>query len=102
MKILITTPELNKMGGVANYYRVLRNYLPSNVEYFTACRRTGESVFNVVQRFVGDYSRFKKAISGCDIVHVNPSLGPKAILRDGLFMRASKRHGKKVVVLIHG
>ncbi|MCA1795284.1 MAG: glycosyltransferase [Desulfobacteraceae bacterium] len=102
MKILITIPQLDMMGGVANYYNVLQSYLPLGIDYFTACRREGENVIQVPLRMRADYKKFKQLVAEYDIVHLNPSLLPKAIIRDGLFLRAAKKQGKKVVVFIHG
>ncbi|MFO8067857.1 MAG: glycosyltransferase, partial [Bacteroidales bacterium] len=102
MKILITIPQIEMMGGVANYYKVLQSYLPSGVDYFTACRREGENVIQLPLRMRADYKKFKKLVAEYDIVHLNPSLAFNAIIRDGLFLRAAKKQGKKVVVFIHG
>lgn len=102
MKILITIPQLEMMGGVANYYKVLKAYLPLGIDYFTVCRREGENVIQLPLRMQTDYKKFKKLVAGYDIVHLNPSLASKAIIRDGLFLRAAKKQGKKVVVFVHG
>jgi glycosyltransferase involved in cell wall biosynthesis len=102
MKILITTPYLDKMGGVANYYRVLKPYFPGNVEYFVFGRGKGERLFATLKRLLADYSRFKKNIKHYDLVHVNPSLGFNALVRDGFLIRAAKKRGKKVIVFFHG
>ena len=38
----------------------------------------------------------------CDLVHLNPSLGPKALLRDGLSLLLAKALGRRVLVFLHG
>ena len=37
-----------------------------------------------------------------DLVHLNPSLGSKAIVRDGIFLLIAKAMGGKVIVFVHG
>lgn len=101
MKILITTPDLSNPGGVAHYYRVLRKYLPRDTDYFTVGRRKDEPGLGVI-RFIQDVRRFRRTLPVYDVVHVNPSLAGKAIVRDGLFVRAAKKQKKKVVVFVRG
>jgi glycosyltransferase involved in cell wall biosynthesis len=105
MKTLIITPDITKLGGVANYYKAIEEYLVSeDIEYFTACRRDGESRFKGALRLLQDYRAWGTALGSkhFDLVHLNPSLGPKALIRDGQFLRIAKKKGKKVVVFFHG
>ncbi|MCX2980995.1 glycosyltransferase [Halieaceae bacterium IMCC14734] len=48
-------------------------------------------------RFFGALRRFKP-----DIVHVNPSLGLKSVLRDGMFISQAVFFGSPIVVFFHG
>jgi len=65
---------------------------------------SGENHLTEAFRFFRDYWRFVKALrSGShDIVHLNPSMGNKAVLRDGLFLLIVKMFGKRVLIFIHG
>lgn len=106
VKVLINTTELNRNGGgVCSYYRTLRPYLPSTVEYFTVGPRSfAESVWKRFRRFISDYFSFFHLLRGndFDIVHLNPSFGITALVRDGLFLLLAKALGRKAVVFIHG
>jgi glycosyltransferase involved in cell wall biosynthesis len=104
MKVLVTTPDLDEVGGVANFYATLREYFSEDVEYFTACKRNSESKLGSILRLRSDYKKFTRKLLGekYNIVHLNPSLGFKAIVRDGNFLRIAKKSNKKVIVFIHG
>lgn len=105
MKVLITTPRLEKLGGVAIFYEVLQKYFRQDVEYFSVGslphrERWGCSIF----RLLRDYWRFWRKLRNTDydIVHLNPSLTPKAITRDAVFLLIAKVLGKKVLVFMLG
>lgn len=105
MKVLLNTVDLNKNGGVATYYRVVRSYFSHGVKYFTVGGLTyNESRWKTVLRMLTDYINFYNQLhmSHYDIVHLNPSLGYKAIIRDALFLLMAKRTGCKTIVFIHG
>lgn len=105
MKVLITVPRLDLPGGVANYYKILRPHLPSDKEYFEVGNKSGEKgFFNTFSRFFTDYRKFHIKLSKGDyrLVHVNPSLGPKSVIRDGLIILIAKLHKKKVLVFFRG
>lgn len=91
VSVVIVTPDLTLMGGVANYFNVLRAYLPSEVKYFTACRREDETIFGTMMRVVDDCRNFKNFITSCNVFHVNPSLGVKSIVREGIFIAIAKK-----------
>lgn len=105
MRVLVTVPPLDRPGGVANYYLTLRNYFPDNIEYFTAgSQADNQGVLATTTRLLSDYYKFYKRIrrGNYDLVHLNPSLGPKAIIRDGIFLLITKALGYKSVVFIRG
>lgn len=104
-KILITCPDLQKGGGVASYCRMLQPHLGSDVDYFTVgARNDGENGWLLVSRMLGDYIKFwfKLKTSSYELVHINPSLGTKALVRDGLLVLLAKARGCKVLIFIHG
>src|SRR6185369_1898743 len=104
-KILLTAPDLLKGGGVASYCRMLQPYLGSDVDYFTVgSRKDDENGWRQATRMLVDYAGFwRKLKKGrYDLVHLNPSLGKKSLLRDGLLIKMAKARGCKVLVFIHG
>ncbi|MBM4355368.1 MAG: glycosyltransferase family 4 protein [Deltaproteobacteria bacterium] len=105
MKILIATPELSMQGGVANFFRTIRPFLGDEAEFFTVGSRSGrESVPATMMRMAGDLWRFRSKLrsGGHDVVHLNPSFVPKALVRDGMFVLAAALSGKRVLVFFHG
>ncbi len=105
MRVLVTTPLLTKPGGVAQYLRVVRPHLQCDVEYLTVGARSDhESLPEVLIRLVQDCGRFARALKGgkYKIVHLNPSLGSKALIRDGLLLLIAKLFRKTVIVFTHG
>jgi len=105
MRVLLTCPTIDKSGGVANYYKILRPYLGDEVEYFTVGSRTDhDHPLYVFFRLLKDYSDFiiKLRKGDFDLVHLNPSLAPKAVVRDGIFLLLAKVFGKKVLVFFRG
>ena len=105
MKVLITTPNLELPGGVANFYRVLRRYLDHGTEYFQVGPSPGEKGgFGALRRLVADSWRFHRALASrhVELVHLNPSLVPRALLRDGLLVLIARLHRCPTLVLVHG
>jgi glycosyltransferase involved in cell wall biosynthesis len=105
MPVLVTTPDLEKQGGVAAYYAMLREHLGADVHFCRAGARTaGETALAQGIRLLRDYGRFyRTARSGpYDLIHLNPSLGRKALIRDGLSLLIAKALGRRVLVFLHG
>ncbi len=105
MKILITTPELMNQGGVASYIRTLKEHFSVSVDYFIIGARTsGEGTLVSLKRFIRDNWNFHKKLrkNNYDIVHLNPSLGWKAVLRDGVLLLIAKHLKHKIIVFFHG
>jgi glycosyltransferase involved in cell wall biosynthesis len=104
-KVLLTAPDLKKMGGVASYCRMLQPYVHHQVDYLTVGSRTEEeNKVSVPLRMLRDYLRFHAQLTrGCyQLVHLNPSLNKKAILREAPLISLAKARGCKVLVFIHG
>lgn len=61
-------------------------------------------MWNVARRLTRDTWKFVQVVRGnqIDVVHVNPSLGAKAALRDGLLLMAARAMGRRTIVFIHG
>jgi glycosyltransferase involved in cell wall biosynthesis len=103
--VLITTPSLHLPGGVANYYRTLRPQLDPDKVYIEVGSRLGENgVLATLGRFVRDCWKFHRTIrdGGFDLVHINPSLVRRAVVRDGLLLLIAAAHRRPVVVFFRG
>jgi glycosyltransferase involved in cell wall biosynthesis len=105
IRVLLTAPVANRAGGVAQYLRVVRPHLPNNVQYLTVGSRfNDERVDRAAFRVVRDSWRFANMLrhGSYDLVHLNPSIYPKALVRDGLLLLIAKALRKSVVVFAHG
>jgi glycosyltransferase involved in cell wall biosynthesis len=100
-KILINTPNIKKLGGIANHYLGLKSYWTENVRYNYVGSRNGISgkyllpfdVLKFIMRIV---------IFNPNVVLLNPSLVYNVMRRDMFFLRIVKLFSKKVAVFIHG
>lgn len=99
MNVLITVPNLTLSGGVANIYRSLTWNKSDNISYFfVSSERSKKSFFFTLRMFW----KFIAKMKSVELVHVNPSLDVKSVLRDGVLIFLSKLFRKKVVVFLHG
>ena len=105
VRVLITTPVLGRRGGVSQYFCTLRPYLKSRVRYFPVGSHSDrEGIATSLRRLLVDSVQFAKVLrkEPCDIVHLNPSIGTKALVRDGILLLIAKAFRKVAVVFIHG
>ena len=105
MRVLITGPRLSVPGGVAAYCRSVHACLGAGVTYFPiGGRGGGEGFARGLLRVIRDYAGFTRmvALGRFDVVHLNPSFGSKALVRESLFLLISKLFGKPVIVYFHG
>jgi glycosyltransferase involved in cell wall biosynthesis len=106
MKVLVCVPELDKNGGVANYYRALQNHFSADVIYFTRGSRPGRRGYVTDSwRLASDYAQFFKLLSHdreIRIVHINTSFGRKGLFRDAFFILLAKGLGRRVLVFFRG
>lgn len=103
--ILITTPALEKPGGVTMFYRALSKYLGQNVTYFQVGSPLGhEGRIRSIGRLAADIAQFGITLirTRPDVVHLNPSLLIKALIRDGILLVLAKSLRCKVLVFMHG
>lgn len=105
MKVLITHPEFKDLGGVSNYFITLKDRVEIQNRNFSVGRRHEEkNPLLKIFRLFNDYVRFIKVLKTehYDLVHINPSLDFKSIVRDGVFILLAKHYKKKVIVFFHG
>lgn len=99
MKKLVLVPELRKMGGVANYYSIIRDYLPE--EYVLFERGTKK---NKIYDFLHDIYKFKQEMKTqeYDLVIINNSTSKPSMLRDYIFIRTLRKKNIKYVIFFRG
>jgi glycosyltransferase involved in cell wall biosynthesis len=95
-------------GGVVNLIERLKTLLSAEIQaegFFTGRRPDEKGVLKLLTRVLGDTrSLFVRLRSRqYDVVHVNPSLDPKAVLRDAVLMLVLRLSGHRAtVVFFHG
>jgi glycosyltransferase involved in cell wall biosynthesis len=105
VRVLLTTPDSSKAGGVARYFNAVRPHLSGNVQYLTVGSRSNNGRMDIAAlRVLRDAWRFARVLrhGGHEIVHLNPSIYPKALLRDALLLVIAKALHRIVVVFAHG
>ncbi|MEZ4826785.1 MAG: glycosyltransferase family 4 protein [Bacteroidia bacterium] len=105
MRILINVPDLNVIGGKANYYTALQHQFTQEVAYFTyGSRGKKEGKISTAFRMITDYFQFFRVIRKTrpDLVLLNPSLEFKGFFRDGIFFFIASLLPVKVVVFWRG
>lgn len=105
MKVLIVNPDFNDFGGVSNYYLSLKNRFKIQTHHFIIGKRVKErGHFAMVFRLFKDYFRFIKELKHRDyeIVHINPCLNFKSVVRDGVLILIAKYFKRKIIVFFRG
>ena len=105
MKILIITPEIHRLVGVANHYLGLSPYWTEHVSYLFYGKRSDKTpTWLTILLYPYDYFRFIwSSIRGkYDVVIINPSLRKAQVIRDGLFLLLTRAFGRPAVTFIHG
>ncbi|MHA1410842.1 MAG: glycosyltransferase family 4 protein, partial [Candidatus Odinarchaeia archaeon] len=105
MRVLITHPDFKDRGGVSNLYKRLQNKFNIPILHFVVGKRPREKFFfSRLYRMFYDYYKFMLCIKmeNIDLVHLNPSLDLKSLIRDGFFFRLAKIMKRKTVVFFHG
>lgn len=113
VKILINTPHLDGLGGVANHYLGLKPYFSHKVKYFPVTtrnhlRRRIKNPFFIKMARIGVF--IKDSLSfGVQIIRyrkptilINPSLKRTSLKRDKFFLQIAKSLGCNVIVFLHG
>lgn len=102
IKILINTPNINKCGGVADYFSSLKNKFSFDIKYNYIGGKSKSHFFVLNQ--IKDYFKFIILLFKFkpDLVHLNPSLDKKAVIRDGLYLLIASIFKKKTIVFWRG
>lgn len=102
MKILVNTPNVNLMGGVAQIYKVLKLNESPEIEYFEIMSKDNESKIEKIIRLIKNYILFTIKISKYDVIHLNPSFLKNSFYRDAIYCFIANLFSKKVIVFWHG
>lgn len=104
-RVLVAAPDFDKAGGVSQYLRQLQAHFPAEeVGFFTLGARKKESRAGLFFRLAADYLRFVRILSrhpSIELVHLNPSLNRKSLMRDSFFAWLARLFGKKVFLFFH-
>lgn len=103
--MLLLTPDLRgNVGGVANYYNVLRLHELADVEYFHVNRAEPEPPVRRAWRLAANYARFawRLATRRYSLIHLNPSLNANSFYRDGLFLLIARMSRAPKLVFFRG
>lgn len=104
VKVLILCPHPSGQGGVAYYYRLFKKHFRSDratIEFLYTGREIGSG--GRIVKTMTDLFQLMKICADKDLIVVNPSLDPRAVLRDGLFHFCVKVFFRKTtIVFFHG
>jgi len=100
-RILLTVPALNDQGGVAGFFNSI---LPHLMRGTTTLEIGGTHGKGNLFYPLTDQFRFRQAVRRRQpaLIHLNPSLDLKCLIRDGLFAWQAKQMGLPVLVFWHG
>lgn len=108
IKVLLLGRSFKLRGGVTNYLELLIQYLNKNefqIKHFVQ-GKSPTRWKNIFLPFITLYQliKLRKVIKTYkpDLIHINPSLGPTAIVRDFAFLKIAKRKRIPVLFFIHG
>lgn len=102
LRVLMIGPDRSVHGGISamvnSYYQVGLDK-EVNLKYIGTMKESSKA--RKLGVAVLAYFRFLASLSECDIVHVNVA-SDKSFIRKSFFIKAAKRHGKKIVIHQHG
>jgi len=104
-KVLLLYPSYR--GGVQNYCDSIIELLNSNLfkvdHYHIGKRSLYPNLLNRIFYSIKDLIGLCKCYSQYDLIHINTTLGYRALIRDGFFHLFAKRfYNKKTIVFFHG
>jgi glycosyltransferase involved in cell wall biosynthesis len=103
-RVLITVPYAALGGGIFNYYESVAPHMNDIIILRIGAPFESQPRYIRVVRAVFDNVRLAAALvrSDADIVHVNPTLNLRCLLRDGLSVLVARAFGRQVVVFFRG
>jgi len=107
-RVLIISRDFRYQGGVVNYLETLSRTFsePEHYSYFFIGREYGKkfSLLDFFSPLIKSFRLIKKLHDeNIEIVHINPSLNMRSLLRDGLYMLVVSLFSRaRILVFIHG
>lgn len=102
-RVLIFVPKLTLEGGVANYYRMIKDFLPDNYCFFE--KSQAKTLPGKLLATIYDLLRYVLLLTFKDfqLVCFNPSMQPMAVKREAVYIFITKKvFRKKLVIFWHG
>lgn len=98
---LLTLPSPYNHGGVSSFYNAVLPYLPETITPMVVGGAKGIEMFF---RPLMDQLHYHQAVKTNRpiLIHLNPSLGLKCFLRDGLFALQAKQQNIPLLIFWHG
>ena len=100
-KVLIVTPDLKILGGVANHYLGLKKHWSSGVKYITYGRRKSIPAIIMLPIDLLNYILYL-VFKRPDVVIINPSLRYYQLFRDVIYLIIAKLMMIDVITFFHG
>ena len=98
-RVVVTLPHPSFRGGVGHIFKVLQLNTIDDIRYLYITQQ-GKSANPVF--FIRMICVFIKAIWKANLIHLNPSLDFKSIVRDGILLTIARMLGKRTLVFMHG
>jgi len=105
LRVLITVPDIAVMGGVAQYIYSIKDSFSVQASLYTIGHRKGDAgVYADFMRLLNDIMDYRHQLKSekFDLVHLNPSLDPKALIRESIMIALAKWYKLPVLVFFHG
>ena len=101
MKVLIVKTYSSNKGGVASYYNSILPHLMCN-NHISVLEIGKKKKTKIPINIIMDQIRFNQKCKTHLIVHLNPSLRIKSIIRDAVFSYKASKSKSKLIVFFHG
>ncbi len=107
-RIIIISRDFRYQGGVVNYLETLSRTFtqPEYYSYFFIGREFGAklSLFDFFSPFIKSFRLIRKLHNdNIEMVHINPSLNMRSLLRDGLYILVVSLFSRaRILIFIHG
>lgn len=108
LRVTVLYPDPRILGGVAIFIEAMRRAIDASIEttHFLIGKRAGQGSFaSAVLNPVADSWRLAQHLRAArpDVVHINPSLNVKSLIRDGFLLLVMRLMGKReVFMFFHG
>jgi hypothetical protein len=102
MKVLVNTPAVNLIGGVAQIFKVLKLNKHNNIDYFEIITKNSESKTSKFFSRLFKYFTFIRKIKNYDLIHLNPSFLKNSFYRDAIYCFIAQLFNKNIIVFWHG